>query len=220
MKRSDFTWIASLGCCCELASGIRNHNTSESSIFDWLHITNFDDVCRLIENEFKDATVLDRGIIPDTTQNSLKIKNYNIFVIHYDETQWQEKCNYRIPRFYSHLHNPKARILFVWKSHLYNPVTQDQWDRFKAIVNGINPDLKFYSIVINEFYKKDDVFHVVDNDVFYKVLLPKAPLPDNHPVWSTLCPCTFVGDSPPFWKRLWVEFDEWLAHNVLQKSEK
>lgn len=214
MKRDEFSWIASLGCCCELALAIRAYNKTESSIFDWLHITNFDDVCALVKDEFKDATVLERGCIPDTTKCERKIKNYNIFIIHYNEEQWQNKCDYRIPRFYSHLRNPEARVLFVWKSHLYNPVTQDQWDNFKTIVKGINPDLKYYSIVINEFYKEEDVFQVVGDDVFYKFLLPKAPLPPTHPVHSTLCPCNFIGDSRPFWDKLWPEFDEWL----LQKS--
>lgn len=214
MKRNEFTWIASLGCCCELASGIRAYNTSEASIFDWLHITNFEDVIKLIQDEFKDATVLERGCIPDTTKYERKIKNYNIFIIHYDEAQWLEKCESRIPRFYSHLKNPEARVLFVWKSHLYNPVTQDQWDRFKECIKNINPDLKYYSMVINEFYKQDDVFQVVGDNVFYKVLLPKAPLPDDHPVWSTLCPCNFVGDSKVFWANVWPEFDEWLSNKL------
>lgn len=211
MKRNEFTWIASLGCCCELPLAIRAYNTSESSIFDWLHITNFEDVIRLIQNEFKDATILDRGCIPDTTQHALKIKNYNIFIIHYNNVEWLEKCEYRIPRFYSHVKNPQARVLFVWKSHLYNPVTQDQWDRFNRCIKEINPDLKYYSIVINEFYKEQDVFQVTGGDTFYKAILPKTPLPDNHPVWSTLCPCNFKGDSPPFWEKLWHEFDEWLS---------
>lgn len=169
---------------------------------------------KLIQDEFKDATVLERGCIPDTTKYERKIKNYNIFIIHYDEKKWLEKCESRIPRFYSHLQNPEAHVLFVWKSHLYNPVTQDQWDRFKECIKNINPDLKYHSMVINEFYKQDDVFQVVGDDVFYKVLLPKVPLPDDHPVWSTLCPCNFVGDSKVFWANVWPEFDEWLSNKL------
>ena len=208
MKRTDFTWISSLGCCCETTLAIRAHNKTESSIFDWLFIHKLKDVYELIENNFDGVHDLHRGFIPHTTNDKLQIKTREIFVVHYDEDEWRKKCNYRIPRLYTKIKEKDAFILFVWKSHLNNQLTQEQWDEFVKCIYNINPNLKYYALLINEFKNEDNVFEIIHDNVFYKLALTVNNAIHDH---TTIYACNFI-NSHSFWDETWKEFDEWLLH--------
>ncbi len=203
--KMKYTLLVSLGGCCETSSAIEEANTRHKlkhqfiSPFSWLFIGRVDDMLNVLYARFKPFARVEMKAEP-LTRRQLGIEHYRILLSHYTVGEWNDKWPRRVERFLKFVKeaDTSEKILFIYKSHLPSKMTQDHFDRLVRILYGMNPNLQYDVLVVNEFlYKDNDEFTIISDDH----LIYRPIVADVAPYAGAIHKCDFT-TSEYFWENL------------------
>jgi hypothetical protein len=163
--------IVSLGNACSIAYQLKKYNLRKNAYpFDWLKILKWEDLNRIIENEF--ASFYDKENFkfkyfsekfPQEESGIAYIyENNGILFCHdfnenFEESykKYIDKYKRRVYRFYEIIHSDREIHFIRYENKYYKGIEKDI-SKFMNIIYGINPYCKFkLSVIINNYKNKE-----------------------------------------------------------------
>ncbi len=171
----------SLGNSCSIAYNLRLHKLREESYpFDWVRVTNFNNITTLIDNKFNDFLDIDTFVFKEFSDNfevNSKMGSYiykNNYCSFYHEFEnridheklipFKEKYTRKIRRFLDLLQSNK-KIIFI--REVFGKIKINKINKFIEKLYEINPDINFNIILITNDNIETDTPHAqsLDNDI-------------------------------------------------------
>lgn len=166
-----------LGNSCSIAYNLRLLDLRNLAFpFDWVRVTNFNNITTLLENEFEDflnldtfefKEISDKFEVNGNNKSYIYSNNYCTFYHDFDDyieniniDTFLEKYNRRIKRFLDCIKS-KNHLTFIREE--YGKVKLCKINKFIKAIQEINPTLNFKLVIITNNKNLEDI----DNVIFY-----------------------------------------------------